>query len=73
MRNQKLSLEILFKSLWGATPPGSTLLEQPISRVIIDSREAVPGSLFVALKGENQGGHDFICNALHQGSVAVIA
>jgi len=73
MRDQKLSLEILFKSLWGATPPGSTLLEQPISRVIIDSREAVPGSLFVALKGENQDGHDFIANALHQGSVAVIA
>ncbi len=73
MRDQKLSFNILFNSLWGTIPPQLELLHHPISRVIIDSREATPDSLFVALQGETQDGHDFIANALSGGSLAVIA
>ncbi|MXX32389.1 MAG: UDP-N-acetylmuramoyl-tripeptide--D-alanyl-D-alanine ligase, partial [Chloroflexi bacterium] len=31
--------------------------DAPFSEIVIDSREAVPGSLFVALRGERMDGH----------------
>jgi len=43
-----------------------------VSSVVIDSRQARPGSLFVALRGEHYDGHDFIPAALAAGAVAVI-
>ena len=43
-----------------------------ISKAVIDSREAAPGCLFVALPGEHLHGHDFIPQALAAGAVAVI-
>jgi UDP-N-acetylmuramoyl-tripeptide--D-alanyl-D-alanine ligase len=43
------------------------------SDVQIDSRECGPGSLFVAIKGENLDGHNFISDATNRGAVAVIA
>lgn len=43
------------------------------SRVVIDSRDAAPGDLFVALPGENVDGHDFVADAAAQGaSVALV-
>ncbi|MGD9375161.1 MAG: UDP-N-acetylmuramoyl-tripeptide--D-alanyl-D-alanine ligase [Anaerolineae bacterium] len=47
--------------------------EIEIRNAVIDSRLATPGSLFIALRGENQDGHEFIPEALAQGAVAVIA
>ncbi|WP_068922696.1 UDP-N-acetylmuramoyl-tripeptide--D-alanyl-D-alanine ligase [Planobispora rosea] len=41
--------------------------------VVIDSRAAVPGSLFVAFKGERADGHDFAAQAVEAGAVAVLA
>jgi UDP-N-acetylmuramoyl-tripeptide--D-alanyl-D-alanine ligase len=41
--------------------------------VLIDSRAAVPGSLFVAIKGERADGHDFAAQAVQAGAVAVLA
>ena len=41
-------------------------------RVVIDSRIVRPGDLFVALRGENFDGHDFIGRAMEQGAVAVM-
>ena len=41
--------------------------------VLIDSREAVPGSLFAALPGERADGHDFAAAAVAGGAVAVLA
>lgn len=35
---------------------------------VIDSRQAYPGSMFVALPGENFDGHDFIAQAFENGS-----
>jgi UDP-N-acetylmuramoyl-tripeptide--D-alanyl-D-alanine ligase len=45
---------------------------QEISSVVIDSRQAGPGSLFVALPGEHQDGHDFVAHAFQQGAIAAI-
>ncbi|MFD6447950.1 UDP-N-acetylmuramoyl-tripeptide--D-alanyl-D-alanine ligase [Promicromonospora sp. NPDC060204] len=41
--------------------------------VIIDSREAGPGALFVALPGERVDGHDFAARAVAAGAALVLA
>ncbi|MDF5756859.1 UDP-N-acetylmuramoyl-tripeptide--D-alanyl-D-alanine ligase [Spongiactinospora sp. TRM90649] len=41
--------------------------------VVIDSRAAAPGSLFVAIKGARVDGHDFAEGAHQAGAVAVLA
>ncbi|MEV5575212.1 UDP-N-acetylmuramoyl-tripeptide--D-alanyl-D-alanine ligase [Spirillospora sp. NPDC052269] len=55
----------------GLPPDGS----EPVVRgpVVIDSREAGPGALFVALPGERADGHDFAPAALAGGASAVLA
>src|SRR5215207_4535411 len=44
----------------------------PIIGISIDSRAVKPGHLFVALKGGNVDGHDYIQNATDNGAVAVV-
>ncbi|WP_420629941.1 UDP-N-acetylmuramoyl-tripeptide--D-alanyl-D-alanine ligase [Candidatus Leptofilum sp.] len=46
--------------------------EPAVSRVVMDSREAVPGSLFVATKGEMVDGHEFVTAAFKQGAIAAL-
>ncbi|WP_433888840.1 UDP-N-acetylmuramoyl-tripeptide--D-alanyl-D-alanine ligase [Streptomyces sp. CA-111067] len=41
--------------------------------VVRDSREVVPGALFVALAGERADGHDFAARAVEDGAAAVLA
>ncbi len=43
-----------------------------ISSIVIDSRKAVSNSLFIAIKGDNDDGHNHIEDALHNGAIAVI-
>ncbi|HMN95352.1 MAG TPA: UDP-N-acetylmuramoyl-tripeptide--D-alanyl-D-alanine ligase [Phycisphaerales bacterium] len=38
-----------------------------VDRVVVDSREAGPGCLFVALRGATQDGHDFVRHASERG------
>jgi UDP-N-acetylmuramoyl-tripeptide--D-alanyl-D-alanine ligase len=45
---------------------------QPISRVVIDSRQATQASLFVALPGEYADGHDYVADAFARGAVAAL-
>ena len=42
--------------------------EQVITQAVIDSRNAIPGCLFVALPGERVDGHDYIAQAFEQGA-----
>src|SRR5688500_10408649 len=42
------------------------------SRVVIDSRIAAPGDLYVAIKGERFDGHDFCAAAVAAGAKAVM-
>lgn len=55
---------------------GASLLGDPGVRVgpdvVIDSREAGPGALFVALPGERADGHDFAAAAVAAGAAAVL-
>ncbi|ELP70316.1 UDP-N-acetylmuramoyl-tripeptide--D-alanyl-D-alanine ligase [Streptomyces turgidiscabies] len=46
---------------------------QVTGRVVRDSREVEPGSLFVAFAGERVDGHDFAAAVVEAGAVAVLA
>lgn len=39
-----------------------------IPDAVIDSRQAIPGALFVALRGERLDGHDFVADAFQRGA-----
>ena len=43
-----------------------------VTAVVIDSREARPGSLFFAMRGERDDGHDFVTDALSRGAVGAV-
>lgn len=49
---------------------GSAAVE--VNAVVTDSREASPGALYVARRGENSDGHDYIDAAIANGAVAVL-
>ncbi len=41
-------------------------------RAVIDSRQAAPGDLFFALRGERHDGHDFVAEALSRGAAGAV-
>ncbi len=49
-----------------------SLSQRQISHVVIDSRQATPDSLFVALPGENVDGHAYVANAFDNGAIIAI-
>lgn len=50
----------------------AALRQLGFSEVVIDSREVVPGSLFVALPGERVDGHAFLADAAARGARAAL-
>lgn len=48
------------------------LLDEKISEVCIDSRKAVAGGIFIAIKGENTDGHDYIPSAIENGALCAV-
>ncbi len=66
-----LTLADVFQALLNVRPEGAQRIAIP--QVVVDSRQARAGSLFVALKGETLDGHDYIAEALARGAVAIIA
>ena len=69
MSTGMLTLADVIEGLAGRRPER---LEQPISTTVIDSRQAEPGALFIALKGEHADGHDYVADAFSRGAVAAI-
>ncbi len=47
-------------------------VDMEINSITFDSRKVVPGSLFVAIKGTEVDGHDYIDTAVKNGAVVVI-
>ena len=43
-----------------------------ITEAAIDSRQVIPGSLFVAIQGENVDGHDYVIQAFQRGAIAAL-
>ncbi|MBZ0221853.1 MAG: UDP-N-acetylmuramoyl-tripeptide--D-alanyl-D-alanine ligase [Dokdonella sp.] len=44
----------------------------PLRGVAIDSRQPMPGALFIALRGEQHDGHDFAADAVRNGAAALL-
>ena len=55
-----------------AATGGSSVKEWAATGVSIDTRSLAAGDLFVALRGPNHDGHDFIATALERGAVAAM-
>ena len=51
----------------------ATFEDLEITRIVNDSRRAIPGCMFVALRGLETDGHNFIPNAVRAGAVVVVS
>ena len=67
----KITVGEIVKATHGELLSGES--EQEINSVSIDSREISKNALFVAIKGENSDGHDYIQKAAENGAVCVIS
>jgi UDP-N-acetylmuramoyl-tripeptide--D-alanyl-D-alanine ligase len=62
----------LWKALRPEPCPWEETVSQPLADVVVDSRLAVEGSLFVALPGERTDGHLFVGDAFRRGAQAAL-
>ncbi len=60
-----LTLADVVEALTGVRPVGPT---PGISEGVVDSRLAIPASLFFAIKGERTDGHDYVTHAFNNGA-----
>ena len=60
-----LTLADLLDALTGIRPPWANLV---VTDAVIDSRQSIPGSLFVALRGEHVDGNDYVMDAFGRGA-----
>jgi UDP-N-acetylmuramoyl-tripeptide--D-alanyl-D-alanine ligase len=65
----RLTFELAVEALTGWVAPGPGT---PLRATVIDSREVIPGTLFVALKGEQVDGHEFLSQAFERGARAAL-
>ncbi len=70
----RLHFADIWQALVGQTPAAATdLVDLPVHAVVIDSRQAQPNDLFVALRGEKTDGHLYLADAFARGARAAIA
>ena len=61
--------DILYKVSLQATAGN---MEREVSQVVFDSRKVEPGCLFVAVRGTQVDGHEFVEKAIEQGASAIL-
>ena len=64
-----LTLADIIQGLTDVRPPE---LERQPAEVVLDSRLSKPGCVFIALKGEQADGHDFVADGLERGAVMAV-
>ena len=64
-----LTLADVLEALTGLRP---VINQVVITEAAIDSRQVIPGSLFVAISGERVDGHDYVTSAFQAGAVAAL-
>ena len=64
-----LHLADALEALTGGRPPQAGVV---ITEAAVDSRQVIPGSLFVALAGERTDGHNFVPEAFKRGASAAL-
>ncbi|HUG56122.1 MAG TPA: UDP-N-acetylmuramoyl-L-alanyl-D-glutamate--2,6-diaminopimelate ligase [Candidatus Limnocylindrales bacterium] len=65
-----MKLGALLAAASAEIPEGADL---EVRHLVYDSRQATPGSLFVAIKGFHRDGHDHAADAVARGAIAVVA
>jgi len=60
-----LNLVDIFEALTGIRPEHTDLV---VTEAVVDSRQVIPGAMFVALPGERVDGHNFVGDAFHHGA-----
>ena len=65
MESSVLTLADLVEAIKGIRPDNTNL---PVSEAVVDSRQAIPASLFIATAGEKTDGHAFIQAAFNKGA-----
>lgn len=63
------SLSEIFMAIAGVELTSNDLL---FSEAVIDSRQLINGTLFVALNGENTDGHQYVNEAFRKGAQAAL-
>jgi UDP-N-acetylmuramoyl-tripeptide--D-alanyl-D-alanine ligase len=64
-----LTLAIILDALIGVSPSSAYFV---ITEAVVDSRHAIPGSLFVAVVGEQRDGHDYVEEAFNKGAILAL-
>ena len=67
-----MRLTHLMKGLEYESKGNLELLDAELSELVFDSRKAKAGTVFLALKGTNADGHDYIDKAISQGAEIVV-
>ncbi len=57
----------------GSFPGDCSLLDEKFTHTSIDSRKIVPGGLFVAIRGENTDGYNYIPAAIEKGALCAVS
>ena len=70
MNTVPLTLGWVAQAVGGALRGGDPAA--PVAGVVIDSRTAAPGDLFVAIRGPRFDGHDFVADVLARGAAGAI-
>lgn len=65
-----MNLKHLLKSIETKHVEGD--LDREVTGLCYDSRRVTPGKVFVAVKGSDVDGHDYICEAIDKGASAII-
>ena len=65
-----MRLTEIYKALKEELPDGQDDTE--ITSLTVDSRQVQPGSCFVAIKGSDLNGHDFIPDAIKRGAIVIV-
>ena len=68
-----MSLTEIAQAVDGRLMPTTVPTDEPVAiSAFTDSRQIVPGSVFVAIAGERVDGHDFVPKVGAQGAVAAL-
>lgn len=68
-----MTLEEITEAVQGTYYGDECYLQQSVSNVVIDSRQVIEGSLFVAIPGERVDGHTFIKATMEQGALCALS
>ena len=70
---KNLTLENITNACGGTYHGDSGLLGREVKHIVIDSRKAAEGDLFVAIKGERVDGHTFIPEVMKSGALCSVS